>query len=184
MNKLSLFLLCCLSMPVISFGQDLNTSQNVKTSNTIYQISVGLNTVNNLGTGSPLNSPGDWAFETPVILGVEARSFLNKDLAITLDLGFNKIDESTYYSLDGGLKYYLNDWIPLESFEFFVNGGLGVFNIDKTDVSANVGGGVQYWFNDKFGVRLRGLGKFAFNAKENLFTNNHFQYNLEFVIVL
>ena len=184
MKNISLFVFSYLMLITFSFSQDLNTSQNIKTVNTIYQISAGVNAVNNLSLRSPLNSPGDWAFERPLALGIEARSYVNKDIAFTVDAGFNKIEESTYYSLDGGIKYYLNDWIPLESFEFFTNGGLGVFNIDKTNLSANLGGGVLYWFNPKLGVRLRSLGKFAFNADENLNTNNHFQHNLELVLVL
>ena len=184
MKKITLFVFSYLLLITSSIGQDLNSTQNVKAENTIYQLSAGVNAVNNLSLRSPLNSPGDWAFNTPLALGIEARSYINKDLAFTADAGFNKYDNLTYYSLDGGVKYYLNDWIPVDSFEFFANGGFGIFNIDKTNVSANLGGGVLYWFNDKLGVRLRSLGKFAFNANENLNTNNHFQHNLELVFVL
>ena len=183
MKKLTLFLLC-LSLSVLSFGQTLNTTQDIKPSNTVYQLSVGVNAVNNLSLRSPLNSPGDWAFNTPLAFGIEARSYYDMDLAFAVDAAFNKIEESTYYSLDASVKYYLNEWIPVEDFEFFATGGLGLFNIDKTTVSANGGGGVLYWFNDKFGIRLRSMAKFAFNASENLNTNNHFQHNLELVFVL
>ena len=183
MKNLTLLLLCSL-ISVISYGQTLNTSQNVKSTNTIYQLSAGVNAVNNLSLRSPLNSPGDWAFSTPFAFGIEARSYYNKDLAFAVDAAFNKIQESTYYSLDASVKYYLNEWIPVEDLEFFASGGLGVFNIDQTTVSANAGGGVLYWLNDKFGIRLRSMAKFAFNAQENLNTNNHFQHNLELVFVL
>jgi len=183
MKKLALFLLYT-SFSIFTFGQVLNTTQNVKQFNTIYQISAGVNAVNNLGLSSPLNSPGDWAFETPLAFGIEARSYYNSDLAFSLDAGFNKYNNLTYYSLDGSVKYYLNDWIPANDFEFFAQGGMGLFNIDKTNVSANLGGGVLYWFNDKIGIRLRSLAKFAFNASEEVNTNNHFQHNLEVVFVL
>lgn len=183
MKRLALFLLYS-SFSLLTFGQDPNNTQNVKQFNTIYQISAGVNTVNNLGLRSPLNSPGDWAFETPLAFGIEARSYFNKDLAFSIDVGFNKYENLTYYSLDGSVKYYLNDWIPVTDFEFFAQGGMGLFNIDKTNVSGNLGGGVLYWFNDKFGIRLRSLAKFAFNAGEELNTNNHFQHNLEIVFVL
>jgi len=183
MKNLTLFLLCSL-LSVISYGQTLNTSQNVKTANTVYQLSAGVNAVNNLSLRSPLNSPGDWAFSTPLALGIEARSYYDKDLALAVDAAFNKIKESTYYSLDASVKYYLNEWIPVEDLEFLARGGLGVFNMDHTTVSANAGGGALYWFNDRFGIRLRSMAKFAFNARENLNTNNHFQHNLELVFVL
>ena len=183
MNKLPLLILF-LSLSLLTFGQDLNNTQNVKEFNTIYQISAGVNAVNNLGLRSPLNSPGDWAFQTPIAFGIEARSYFNKDLALSLDAGFNKYDDLTYYSFDGSFKYYFNDWIPVTDFEFFAQGGMGLFNIDRTNVSANLGGGVLYWFNDKFGVRLRSLAKFALSASEESTTNNHFQHNLEFVFVL
>jgi hypothetical protein len=184
MKRISLFVFSFLWLITFSFGQDLNNSQNVKSYNTIYQISAGVNAVNNLSLRSPLNSPGDWAFETPLAFGIEARSYYNEDLAISIDAAFNKINDLTYYSLDGSVKYYMNEWIPIDNFEFFAQGGLGVFNIDETNVSANAGGGVLYWFNDKFGVRLRSMAKFAFSASENLNTNNHFQHNLELVFVL
>ncbi len=183
MKKLPLLILL-LSFSLLTVGQDLKDTQNVEQFNTIYQISAGVNTVNNLGLRSPLNSPGDWGFENPVAFGIEARSYFNKDLAFTVDVGFNKLSEQTYYSVDSGVKYYLNDWIPVTDFEFFAQGGMGLFNIDKTNISANLGGGVLYWFNDKFGVRLRSLAKFAFSASEESNTNNHFQHNLEFVFVL
>lgn len=183
MRKLTLFLLFSL-FTLISFGQDLNTSQNVKLVNTIYQVSAGVNAVNNLSTRSPLNSPGDWAFQTPLAFGIEARSYFNNDLALSIDAGFNKYENLTYYSLDGSVKYYLNEWIPVNDFEFFAQGGMGLFNIDKTNVSGNLGGGILYWLNDKFGLRIRSLAKFAFNASEEANTNNNFQHNLELVLVL
>ena len=183
MKKLPLLILL-LSFSLLTFGQDLNDTQNIKQFNTIYQISAGVNAVNNLGLRSPLNSPGDWAFENPISFGIEARSYFNKDLAFAFDVGFNKYENMTYYSLDGSVKYYLNEWIPANDFEFFAQGGLGLFNIDKTNVSGNLGGGVLYWFNEKFGVRVRSLAKFAFNASEELINYNHFQHYLEFVLVL
>ncbi len=43
--------------------------------------------VNNLGLQSPLNSPRNWAFKTPIAFGIEARSYINPDLAFSMDLG-------------------------------------------------------------------------------------------------
>ncbi len=182
-----LLLLWSLSITSLVYSQELNTTQSKKENSTTYQVSIGVNTVNNLGLSSPLNSPGDWAFKTPITVGIEARDFYTKNLALTVDFGYNEYDDGLrYYSLDGSFKYYLNDWIKSKKLEIAPMAGAGAFNFDRTNISFNLGGSMAYWFSDKFGVRIKSLAKFAFNRNDEKYdiTNNHFQHFLELVFKL
>ncbi len=187
MKNLILVFVCFLSFTTFLHSQTLNTTQSKKENTTIYQVSIGVNTVNNLGLNSPLNSPGDWAFKKPIAVGIEIRDFNTKNLALTVDFGYNEYDDGLrYYSLDGSFKYYLNDWIKSKKLEIAPMVGAGAFNFDRTNISFNVGGSMAYWFSDKFGVRIKSLAKFAFNQNDEKYdiTNNHFQHFLELVFKL
>ncbi len=187
MKNLILVFVCFFSFSTYLYSQNLNTTQNKKENSTTYQVSIGVNTVNNLGLNSPLNSPGDWAFKNPITVGIEARDFYTKNLALTLDFGYNEYDDGLrYYSLDGSFKYYLNDWIKSKKLEIAPMVGGGAFNFDRTNISFNLGGSVAYWFSDKFGVRIKSLAKFAFNQNDEKYniSNNHFQHFLELVFKL
>ena len=96
---------------------------------------------------------------------------LKKNLALVGDFGYNDYDGLRYYSVDGGFKYYLNDWIRSDKFEIAPTSGGGVFNINRTNVSVNVGGSVAYWFNKSLAMRIKSLAKFALN-------NNDPNYNI------
>lgn len=182
MKKIILILLCAFGLNDL-YSQDLNTTQNTTKDSKIH-LFLGVNTINNLGIRSPLNSASDWAFKNPISFGIELKAQFIDNLAFEETISFNKVEEYTYYSLDSSLKYYLNDLIKSETFELFMQGGLGLFNINGTNVSANIGGGMQYWLDDKWGIRLKSFGKFAFNAKDNLFNNNHFQHFFEVIYKL
>ena len=187
MKNLILVFVCFLSFTAFLHSQTLNTTQSKKESSATYQVSIGVNTVNNLGLNSPLNSPEDWAFKTPIAVGIEARDFYTKDLALTLDFGYNEYDDGLrYFSLDGSFKYYLNDWIKSKKLEIAPMVGGGAFNFDRTNISFNLGGSVAYWFSDKFGVRIKSLAKFAFNQNDEKYNiaNNHLQHFLELVFKL
>ncbi len=182
MKNLNLLLLACsFSFTSLVYSQQLNTTQFKKESRTIYQISFGANAVNT-ELGSPLNSPGDWFYKSPISLGIEARSFYTKNMALSLDFAYNDFDGLKYYAIDGSFKYYLNDWIKFEKFEFALMFGGGAFNMDRTNITINGGGAVTYWFTDKIGVRVRSLAKLALN--DYTISNSHAMHNLEVVFVL
>lgn len=183
MKRLTLFLMFSFCLTIM-FSQDLNTTQSEDNDSARIQIFLGVNTINNLGFQSPLKQANEWAFKNPISLGVEFKAVFIENLAFEETISFNKINEYTYYSMDSSLKYYFNDLVQSETFELFAQGGLGLFNINGTNVSANVGGGMGFWFNDTWGIRLKSLGKFAFNANNNLDNNNHFQYFFEVVLNL
>lgn len=160
--------------------------------------SIGFNSVNNLGTKSPLNSPGDWANGIPISAAVEL--VWGSGISIEQSLTINKFSENasidgvlltedySYLSFDTHAKYYFGkhilpnaDWI-----DFYGNAGIGIFSIDETNISANIGGGVLFWLNRRktLGIRLQTIAKFAFDHKESGLDNNHFQTHLQLMFAL
>ena len=160
--------------------------------------SVGLNAINSLGTKSPINSPGDWANGLPISLAIELgwTTGLSIEQSFTLNKfaegdeidGVTLTEDFTYTSFDTHVKYYFGkhiipnaDWI-----DFYANAGVGIFSVDETNISANIGGGLLVWFNRRrtIGARLQTIAKFAFDQKESGFDNNHFQSHLQLIFAL
>jgi len=157
----------------------------------------GVNTINSLGTQGPFNSPGDWAFKNPLMVGAETRfsRLFSAEVAISLN-GFkanSRIDAAgptdkdlTYFAIDSSLKYYFGEFIfpKAEWLDFYANTGFGLFVLDGTKVSYNLGGGVVFWINKSrsgsFGIRAQGMGKFAIGHSNSgkIYPNNHYQYSL------
>lgn len=184
MRNLLLIVVCLLSFTTILFSQTLNTTQNTKEYKTIYQISLGINAIDNSGDGSPVS--GSWEFNTPLSIGIEARSYYNKNLAIFGDFTYNGYDGLQYYSVDTGFKYYLNNWIKSEKFELAPMAGIGMFNINRTNVSINFGGSLAYWISDKFALCLKSVAKIGLNnnVESNDINNGHYVHNLGLVYIL
>ncbi|WP_370390782.1 hypothetical protein [uncultured Winogradskyella sp.] len=160
--------------------------------------SIGLNAINTQGTRSPVGEIGDWAINVPISAAIELSwtSGLSIEQAFTIN-AFNegdRLDEGvltedlTYVSFDTHAKYYFRkhifpDWDWLE---LYGNAGVGFFTIDETNISANIGGGAQVWLNRRqtIGVRLQTIAKFALDAEESGFDNNHYQTHLQLVFAL
>ena len=49
MKKLPLTFICLLCFTTLLFSQTLNTTQNIKEFKTIYQVSIGINAIDNTG---------------------------------------------------------------------------------------------------------------------------------------
>ena len=167
-----------------------------------YLLGVGINTINSLGSKDPLYNPGDWAFRTPISLSLETR--WARLFSLDVALNFNGFEENepldaagppdeniTYWSLDSSLKYYFGEFLLPRSewIDFYGSAGLGIFTIEDTNISVNVGGGMMIWPSKRsksFGIKLQGVGKFAFNHSNNgrRYPNNHFQYSLQFLFRL
>ncbi|MFP4845191.1 hypothetical protein [Winogradskyella sp. PE311] len=160
--------------------------------------SIGLNAINSLGTRSPVSSPGDWANGLPISLAIE----LGWESGFSIEQGFtlNKFskgdkidgvtltDDFTYTSFDTHAKYYFGKHIfpNVDWLDIYGNAGLGIFSVDETNISANLGGGVLVWFNRRktLGARLQSIAKFAFDHKDSGFDNNHFQTHLQLIFAL
>ena len=163
-----------------------------------WYLSVGLNSVNSLGSRSPIFHPEDWIKRFPISAAVEFNWSENFGIeqSITFN-GFTEEDEIdgadlkkdyNYLSLDTHVKYYFGQHIfPREDWlELYANAGLGFFQIDETNISFNLGGGALFWLNRdrSFGIRTQVIGKFAFNHAESGLDNNHYQYHIQAVFKL
>lgn len=161
-----------------------------------WYLSFGINAVNNLGTRSPFNSPGDWYFNSvPATVSAEINYLGNFSIEPSLSYNNIKSGESIdgvqldkdydYIALDMHVKYYFGKFLLPRSnrIELYANAGIGFFHIDETNISANVGGGLMFWLTEKKNIALRAqtIGKFAFNHPKSGFDNNHFLYNLQLV---
>ena len=160
-------------------------------------LSVGVNTVNSLGSKNPFEDPGDWAYKFPLSASIEGKWFDLFSIEINASLNGIKAggrvdngapeDDITYFAVDTHLKYYFGEYIFPEAdwIDFYGTGGLGLFFLDDTNISLNAGGGVQFWLNrsQSFGIKAQGVAKFALDHsnKGTVYQNNHFQYSMMLV---
>ncbi|MDG5490157.1 hypothetical protein [Psychroserpens sp. SPM9] len=189
MKKIVLFLLLIVVISYDCSSQSLTKSQ--LRGEDSWVLSVGVNAIGSLGTRNPVKDLGDFQFKRPFALAIQHR--WSRIFSIEQDFTMNRFTENTiidgnpvpedynYYSTNTYLKYYISDDLFRTAtwFDVFVGGGLGVFTIDEFNTSANAVIGGTFWVNQDIGIRLQGVGKFAFNHKDNLFDNNHLQYMIQ-----
>jgi hypothetical protein len=166
-----------------------------------WYVSVGVNTINSLGSKNPLESPGDWAFKTPISASIETRwtdlfaveiglSLNGFEAGERLDAAGPPQEDLTYFAIDTSFKYYFGEYIlPRQEWvDFYVNACLGLFIIDDANLSINLGGGAIFWLNRNhtFGLKPQALAKFAVNHRDagQIYPNNHFQYSLQAIFKL
>lgn len=197
MKKAVLFLILVALLGFDGYSQSGLTKDQLRNIDT-WKISVGVNAVGSLGTRNPVERLDDFEFNRPFAFAVEHQ--WSRFLAIEQDFTFNRFNVTSridngrlpedfgYFSTNTYLKYYYSNEIlkntTLDWLDLFVGGGLGIFTIDELNTSANLVLGGTIWFSDNIGGRLQGIGKFAFNAKDNRFDNNHFQYTLQVIFKL
>ncbi|WP_298754894.1 hypothetical protein [uncultured Psychroserpens sp.] len=188
MKKIILFLIL---VSLFSYDSQSQVSKRDLRNIEAWTVSVGVNAVGSLGTRNPFEKLGDFEFNRPLALSVQHR--WSRYLSVEQDFTMNRFkitsridngslpEEFNYFSTNTYVKYFFSDELFPEALwlDLFVGGGLGIFSIDELNTSANLALGGAYWFNSNIGVRLQGVGKFAFNAKDNRFDNNHFQYVLQ-----
>lgn len=166
-----------------------------------WYVSVGVNTINSLGSKNPLESPSDWAFINPLTASVETRwtDLFSLEVAFSLN-GFDSdtgIDNGSpeegvldYFALDTTLKYYFGEYIlpRQEWFDLYIGAGLGLFIIEDANLSFNIGGGAIFWLNRNhtFGLKPQAVAKFAANHRDagQIYPNNHFQYSIQAIFKL
>lgn len=183
-------------MLVSLFGLDATSQSKFadRVNTDIWKLSVGVNAVGSLGERQPLSRIDEFEFNRPFAIGIEGR--WTKYFYIEQDFTMNQFDTEIdggrltetydYYSTNTYLKYYFSeslfqnaDWLDL-----FVGGGLGLFIVDEVNGSGNVVVGGTLWIKPKFGIRLQSIGKFAFDAGDKIYDNNHFQYTLQAIFKL
>ena len=111
-----------LAVFISCFTLAITAQSNRSISQDDWLISVGVNTINSLGSKNPFESPGDWGYKYPITASVETKFV---DL-FSIEVGFslNGIndgqradgpgapeDNLTYFAIDTGLKYYFGEYI-------------------------------------------------------------------------
>lgn len=163
-------------------------------------LSVGVNTVVNLGNRNPFEDLGDnadrFAFRHPIAIAIERR--WTKQLYIEQDVSINGFKENVYidrgspdkdlfyFSTNTTLKYYFDDLLfkNTDWLNLYVGAGVGIFNMEELNISGNVVLGTVVWVSDKVGIRLGTMGKFAVDHDRRQYDNNHYQFFLSGVFKL
>lgn len=199
MRNLVLFLILVSLFAFDSQSQTTsNTNYDTSDSNFVdspWKLSIGVNAVGSLGTRQPFARLDEFQFKHPVALGIEHQ--WSKFFAIEQDFtinGYNtknEIDggilqeEYTYISSNTYIKYYFSDALfTADWLDLYAAAGFGIFSVNELNSSGNLALGGTLWVSDTIGVRLQGVAKFAVNAKDRQFDNNHFQYMLQVVFKL
>lgn len=186
-----LLVVLLISFSLISIAQG---NQNSKE----WFISVGLNAINSQGTKSPFNGMDEWAINIPISAAVELK--WNSGLAVEQSITINSFAEGdvidggtltedfSYLSFDTHVKYYFGkhifpkaDWL-----DFYANSGFGLFSIENTNISFNLGGGILFWLNRRktLGIRTQVIAKLALDHSNSGYDNNHFQTHIQAFIAL
>lgn len=155
-----------------------------------FAINLGVNFIDTSGNQNPFfifGSNNKTAFKNPFELGLSYE--LSNAIGIYANLSLNKlsdvivdgntdIEDLNYTAIDIGARYYFYYWdFSREStLEFYFHGGMGLFNIDATSLSVNLGAGIRYWFDSSFGLYIEPTAKFALDNKT--VQSNHFQYSV------
>lgn len=159
-----------------------------------WKLSIGVNAVGSLGERQPFSRLSEFEFNRPLAIGIEGR--WTKYFYIEQDFTMNQFDTEIdggilrktydYYSTNTYLKYYFSESLfqNAEWLDMFLGAGLGLFIVDNINTSGNVLVGGTVWIKPRFGIRLQGIGKFAFDAGDKVFDNNHFQYTMQAIFKL
>ncbi|MCH7525492.1 MAG: hypothetical protein IIC74_10985 [Bacteroidetes bacterium] len=116
------------------------------------------------------------------LFSIEELISLNKFSSNSKIDGVELNEDFNYFSADTNIRYYVgNYFLNSEKLDLFLNGGFGFYNLDGFNTTANLGGGVSYWFRDNLAVRIQSLAKFTLGNKDELSASNHLQYFLQLV---
>lgn len=183
----------CLFISVL--GYTTVNAQRFRAFDKDWKVSVGVNAVGNLGSRNPVEGLGDYGFRFPLAVALERQ--WTEEFALEQDLSLNGFKAGkylndgypsknlTYFSTNSNLKWYFGDYLfDSELIDLYASAGIGIFYMSELNASANLSGGVQYWINQKIAIRLQTTGKFAANANDREYANNHWQHVLQVVFRL
>ena len=169
---------------------------NAQDKNNPWQITVGVNAVDALGTGNQVGNEdigfsrlydvgGEWSV-SPAMSMLSVGRYLGNNFSVGVAGTFNRLDkwntgvqkatatsELMYYGLDGMVKYSLADLVNSNKLEPFVSLGGGYTWMEQpgTELAglATLNGtvGVSYWFNDFIGITAQSGLKNSFD--DNIF---------------
>lgn len=83
--------------------------------------------------------------------------------------------ELNYFAIDGLVGYSFKNMIDPEGwFDPFVQTGLGSKRLGEvSELTLNLGGGFNFWLNERFAVNLITLGKWGLDSEEKSFHTQH-----------
>ena len=178
---------------------------NAQDKNNPWQITVGVNAVDALGTGNQVGNEdigfsrlydvgGEWSV-SPSMSMLSVGRYLGNNFSVGVAGTFNRLDkwnlpgpqpatatsELMYYGLDGMVKYSLADLVNSNKLEPFVSLGGGYTWMEQpgTELAglATLNGtvGVSYWFNDFIGITAQSGLK---NSFDEVVLVDHFQHSV------
>ena len=177
---------------------------NAQDKNNPWQITVGVNAVDALGTGNQVGNEdigfsrlydvgGEWSV-SPATSMLSVGRYLGNNFSVGVAGTFNRLDkwntgvqkatatsELMYYGLDGMVKYSLADLVNSNKLEPFVSLGGGYTWMEQpgTELAglATLNGtvGVTYWFNDFIGITAQSGLK---NSFDEVVLVDHFQHSV------
>ena len=147
------------------------TNVNAQDKNNKWQFSFGANAVDleadkNTQFADLFDVQNNWNASKSPISTVSLSRYLDTNLSLGVGASFNSISNyatgleldgttNDYFTVDAMLKYDLSDAFTIGKFEPFVGIGPGWTWFDDQDgLTGNVSVGVNYWFNDVFGLTL------------------------------
>ncbi len=182
---------------VLAIALSLSLSAQAQFTESDWQLSFGLNAISDSQSGNPVDTEDLYFNSLPLAVGLQYN--VSDILAVEQMVTFNQLPDGIedsgpldkkyyYFSADTSLKYNFGQlFLPRRNrIDLYINGGLGIYQVEKSSVTANFGGGVLWWVTDakNFGLRLQTLGKFGKQGDNEFIRNNHFQHTLQAVIVL
>ena len=185
------FIICLF---VLTIGFTVN-AQRFHRFNQDWKASVGLNAVGNLGTKNPFERLDEFGFQFPIAVAIEYQWL--EHFAIEQDLSLNGFkagkfldngipsENLTYFSTNTNIKWYFTNYLfDLEWLDLYAKGGIGIFYMGELNSSANFSGGAIFWIAEDIGISLQSTAKFAINANDRKYANNHFQHLIQVVFRL
>ena len=150
----------------------------------------GFNFIDDSGTSGdqPFDFDDNWSsvvFPSRFSLGysmtnglfIQGFASYNKYRKDTWVNGTSQTDEWNYYALDGMIGYGFKNLIDRRGwFDPFVNTGLGIKRLaGSNDLTYNLGGGFNFWFNESLALNLSTLGKWTLGDTSG---DNHIQHGI------
>ena len=190
-HKLLLFIVINLSFTNLK-AQDIDNP---------WAINIGVNAIDfypsHLDSNTPGDGYGEWFNEffnvkdhynmIPSVSKISISRYLRNDFSLEVSgtlnnitkLGDNKISNTSYYGLDGALKYDLHKLVSETSkFNPYTSLGFGytwLGNLESTSLNGSLG--LNYWLTERLGLNLESKLKYTFNFD----LEEHFQHSFGIV---
>ncbi|WOD44938.1 OmpA family protein [Hwangdonia lutea] len=168
------------------------SNANAQDENNPWQITIGANAVDFYPTGenAPLGDTFDEFFNVedhwnilPSLSTISVSKYLGDGFSFGVAGALNKIDkwgdasvdDLSYYSVDGTIKYSLGNLLNSNTLEPYLGAGGGYTWVDEVGAGTVNGTlGLNVWFNENIGLTLQSAYKHAFED----YLQTHFQHTV------